>query len=185
MPLPGFGPASVDVGFGGAYYAYVDATPLGVPLDPAHHDALIDLGMRIKRAVNDVFTITHPPEDPGGDPDLGFLYGTILVERLAAGAHSRNVCVFANGELDRSPTGTGVSGRAAVHHARGELALRQPIEIESILGTSFTVEVVDTVRVGELDAVIPEVTGSAYLTGRHEFFVDPDDPLRDGFLFRK
>ena len=116
---------------------------------------------------------------------MNFLYGVIFVEKLAyGGAHSRNVCVFADGEVDRSPTGTGVSGRAAIHHARGELALGTTITIESIIGTSFDVTAVALTNAGELPAIIPEVSGTAYLTGRHEFFVEPQDPLHTGFLLR-
>ena len=90
----------------------------------------------------------------------------------------------ADGEVDRSPTGTGVSGRAAVLHARGELALGETIEIESIIGTSFHVRAVEEVQVGSSAGIVPEVTGSAYVTGRHEFFVGPHDPLSAGFLLR-
>ena len=114
-----------------------------------------------------------------------FLYGTIFVAPAqGANAHSRNVCVFAEGEVDRSPTGTGVSGRLALHHARGEIAANEVVEIESIIGTCFTGRVVETTTFGPYDAVIPEVAGSAYITGRHEFLIAPDDPLRDGFMLR-
>ncbi len=176
--VPGLGEVRCDVAFGGAFYAYVDADELGVRLEPANRRELVDLGMRIKRAVEDACPIVHP----AGHEDLGFLYGTIFVRRMGGAVHSRNVCVFAEGELDRSPTGTGVSGRAAIHHARGELELREPIVIESILGMSFTVQALEICRVGELDAIVPEVSGSAHITGRHEFLVDPADPLRSGFL---
>jgi len=94
------------------------------------------------------------------------------------------VCVFADGEVDRSPTGTGVSARLALHHARGEVSPGQVIRIESILGTTFSGEVLEEARVGAYAAVVPRVTGSAHITGRNEFFVDPADPLRDGFLLR-
>ena len=181
VDVPGIGAVPCDVGFGGAFYAYVDADALGVKLDPAHERELIDLGMRIKHAVMAAVPLVHPT----GDADLNFLYGTILVASGGDDVHSRNVCIFAEGELDRSPTGTGVSGRAAVHHAKGELALGTPIVIESILGTRFTVEAVETVRVGEQPAVITEVTGTAYVTGRHEFLLDPEDPLRHGFLLSR
>jgi trans-L-3-hydroxyproline dehydratase len=136
--------------------------------------------MRIKRAVAAQCTIRHP----GGSSDLDFLYGTIFVWPGAGAVHSTNVCIFAEGEVDRSPTGTGVSGRAAIHHAKGELALGQSIRIESIVQGAFDVRVVELVRVGALEAVVPEVTGSAYITGRHTFWVDPQDPFKDGFLLR-
>ena len=94
------------------------------------------------------------------------------------------VCIFAEGEVDRSPTGTGVSGRAALHHARGELGVGESLTIESLIGTTFDVRVAEAVSVAGLPAVVPEVSGRAHLTGRHEFFVDPQDPLAEGFLLR-
>ena len=99
--------------------------------------------------------------------------------------HSRNVCIFADGEVDRCPTGTGVSGRAALHYARGELALDEPFVVESILGTTFTGRVVETTRFGPYEeALIPRISGSAYITGRAEWLLDPADPLLSGFMLR-
>jgi trans-L-3-hydroxyproline dehydratase len=94
------------------------------------------------------------------------------------------VCIFAEGEVDRSPTGTGVSGRVAIAHAKGQLDAGQRIEIASIIGSRFGVRVVEETRVGTLDAIVPEVTGRAFITGRHTFWVDPQDPLGEGFLLR-
>jgi trans-L-3-hydroxyproline dehydratase len=94
------------------------------------------------------------------------------------------VCVFAEGEVDRCPTGTGVSGRLAIHHARGEVSLDEPIVVESIIGTRFGGRIVETTTFGPYEAVVPEIEGTAHITGRHEFLIDPDDPLRDGFILR-
>lgn len=176
--VPGYGRVPYDLGFGGAFYAYVDAPALGLGLE--HADALIAAGRAIKHAVMAAHPITHPTE-----PALAFLYGTIFVGPPAdPSCHSRNVCIFADGEVDRSPTGTGVSGRLAIHHARGELGLDQTIEIESILGTRFSGRVRSTTRFGTYDAIIPEVAGRAYVTGRNELLAAPDDPLREGFFLR-
>jgi trans-L-3-hydroxyproline dehydratase len=124
--------------------------------------------------------IPHPTE-----PELGFLYGTIFVgPGLDPANHSRNVCVFADGEVDRSPTGTGVSGRLAIHHARGQVSLGQPITVESIVGSTFVGTVVGTTRVGDVEAVIPEVAGTAHIVGRNEMWIDPDDTLGAGFVLR-
>jgi trans-L-3-hydroxyproline dehydratase len=181
LAVHGVGDVTCDIAFGGAFYAYVDAEELGVAVTPANVGRLVELGMRIKHEVMNDFEIRHP----GGEADLGFLYGTIIVERPDGGiARTRNVCVFAEGEVDRSPTGTGVSGRVAIHHARGELTLGEPIVVESIIGSTFTGRAVEETRVGAQRAVIPEVTGTASITGRHEFLVDPDDPLGGGFLVR-
>lgn len=178
--VAGIGRVRLDVAFGGAFYAYCRAADLGVHVEPSQFRALIDVGMRVKRAVMEQLEIRHPFE-----ADLSFLYGTIIVDEAHDPAHhSRNVCIFADGEVDRCPTGTGVSGRAAIHHARGELAPDQPIVIESILGTTFAVSIVATTTFGPFNAVIPEVTGRAFITGHNRWLIDPADPLRGGFILR-
>lgn len=182
VDVPGLGQVKYDIAFGGAFYAYVDADRIGVEITSHNQRELIDVGMRIKRAVMNSYMIEHPE----GDPDLNFLYGTILVQMLPGqdGLHSRNVCIFADGEVDRSPTGTGVSGRAAIHFARGELEPGKTITIESLIGTRFSVRVTEATSAGKISAVIPEVSGTAHITGMHTFLIDPDDPLREGFLLR-
>lgn len=173
-------PVEAVVAYGGAFYAYVEAAQLDLDLVPTEAGRLIELGRKIKHAVNDAVDIRHP----AGDEDLGFLYGTIFVRTGSSVTHSRNVCIFADGELDRSPTGTGVCGRAAIHHARGEIELGQVLHIESILGTAFDVRCIEETAVGPLPAVVAEVTGSAHMTGEHRFVVDPADPLPQGFFIR-
>jgi proline racemase len=180
VDVPGWGCVRYDLAFGGAFYAYVDAADLGLALDAAGYRRLIEAGTAIKRAVMAAREIRHPVE-----PDLGFLYGVIFNGPPHDPAHqARNVCVFADGEVDRSPTGTGVSGRAALEHARGRLRAGQPFTIESILGTTFTVTIAGEADVAGYRAVIPEVSGRAWITGRHEFVCAPDDPLGAGFLLR-
>ena len=97
---------------------------------------------------------------------------------------ARNVCIFAEGEVDRSPTGTGVSGRVTLHHARGEIDLNKAITIESIIGSSFSASVVETTTFGPYPAVIPQVEGTAHITGIQRFLIDPRDPLKHGFILR-
>ena len=181
VSVPGIGEIHYDVAFGGAFYAYCKAEDLGVRIIPEEFRKLIEVGMSVKRAVMNSIEIKHPFEE-----DLGFLYGTIIdsVEPLAAGANSRNVCIFAEGEVDRSPTGTGVSGRVALEHTKGKLGVGEPFVIESLIGTRFTGRVVRETTFGEYAAVIPEVEGNAWITGRHEFLIDPGDPLKDGFILR-
>ncbi len=180
VPVPDLGAVRCDVAFGGAFYAYVDAASVGLDLEARELPRIIDHGKRIKHAVAEACALSHP----SGDADLEFLYGVIFVGPATAPRHSRNVCVFADGEVDRCPTGTGVSGRAAIHHARGELAVGDWITIESVLGTPFDVRAAATCRAGTHAAIRPEVRGAAHTTGFHEFLVDPEDPLRDGFLLR-
>jgi trans-L-3-hydroxyproline dehydratase len=124
--------------------------------------------------------IRHPRE-----ADLSFLYGTIFTgPAQGPGAHSRNVCVFAEGEVDRSPTGTGVSGRVAIERARGGLAPGAPFVVESIIGTRFVGRAVRDIRWEGRDAVVPEIEGSAWISGRGELLFSPDDPLPEGFILR-
>jgi len=180
LEVPRLGRIRFDIAFGGAFYAYLEASQLGLALVPERYAAIIDAGRRIKQTVTAAVNIRHP----AGDDDLGFLYGTIFVGPAEGEAHSRNVCVFADGEVDRSPTGTGVSGRAAILHARGELPVGNEIRIESLIGTHFDVAVEDEVMIGEVPGITPRVTGSAHIIGRSEFVLDPDDPLADGVLLR-
>ena len=174
------GSVTFDVAYGGAFYAFVEASDIGLTLKAEHFDQIIDYGRRIKHAVMDQFPIQHPFEE-----DLSFLYGTIFTgPAVQPGHHSRNVCIFAEGELDRSSTGSGVSARAALHYARGELQMNEKIVIESIVGSTMAVEIVELTKFGSYDAVIPKVSGTASFTGRHEFYFDPEDPFREGFIFR-
>ena len=178
--VPGLADVSFDVAYGGAFYAFVDAGSLALELTPAHFHKLIDYGRRIKAAVMTGFPITHPLET-----DLSFLYGTIFTgPALEHGHHSRNVCIFADGEVDRSATGSGVSARAALHYAKGELELDEKITIESIIGSTMSVQVVESTRYGDYDAVVPEISGTASITGRNEFYFDPRDELKEGFILR-
>lgn len=180
VDVPGLGAVFYDVAFGGAFYAFVRAEDVGVGLAAENVGELITKGRAIKTAVMQSLPIHHPFE-----PDLGFLYGVIFVGAAHDPAHhSRNVCIFAEGEVDRCPTGTGVSARAALHFARGEIGRRQPFVVESILGTTFTGEVVGVTAFGGHTAVIPQVTGTAHICGRNELLIDPTDPLRDGFILR-
>jgi trans-L-3-hydroxyproline dehydratase len=180
VDVPGLGPVRYDIAYGGAFYAFVKAGDLNVTTTPKDFNALIDRGMAVKRAVMAAGPVTHPFEE-----ELSFLYGTIVIgPPHSQGAHSSNVCIFAEGEVDRCPTGTGVSARLAIHYARGEIGVSDPIVIESILGTRFTGQVVKTTAFGPFDAIIPEVEGRAWITGRNEFLMDPTDPLKDGFIFR-
>ena len=180
VEVEGIGLVPFDVAYGGAFYAFVSAEAVGLALEPEHFNRIIEYGRRIKHAVVAQFPITHPFE-----ADLSFLYGTIFTgPPHDPSHHSRNVCIFADGELDRSATGSGVSARAALHFAKSELGLNERIVIESILGSTMSVSVVNTTTFGPHDAVIPEVSGTASITGRNEFYFDPDDPFRAGFIFR-
>ncbi len=180
VDIPGFGDIRYDVAFGGAFYAFVNAGDFGFSLKREEIGLLIEAGRAVKTAVMSNLPIEHPFE-----VDLGFLYGTIFVGPAHDPAnHSRNVCIFADGEVDRCPTGTGVSARAALHFAKGEIGLKEPFVVESILGTTFIGEVMEETTFGEYEAVIPQVTGTAHICGINELLIDPNDPLGQGFILR-
>ncbi len=181
VEVKGLGNVSYDLAYGGAFYAYVNSDKLGIELIPENYSLLIRKGMDIKRAVmSSSNLIKHPFEI-----DLSFLYGTIFIGGpVSEGIDSRNVCIFAEGEVDRCPTGSGVSGRLPIHYLREELALGQSIHIESITGSVFRGTVVKEVDYGPFKAIIPEVEGDAFITGHHEFIIDPNDPFRHGFFLR-
>jgi len=178
--IQGLGSVNFDIAFGGAFYAFVQAESLRLELTPANFRILIEKGMTIKKTIMENFDIMHPFER-----DLNFLYGTIFIgPPVSDKSDSRNVCIFAEGEVDRSPTGTGVSARMALHFAKGEISVGESMVIESIIGSTFTGRVVETTKFGPHQAVIPEVEGTAFITGQHEFLIDPSDPLKDGFILR-
>lgn len=178
IQVPGIGPVQYDLAFGGAFYAFCRTEALDLTLEPEHAPRLQTLGLAIKQAIMADRAIAHPTE-----PKLGYLYGTIFTgPPQTPGGDVRQTCIFANGALDRSPTGTGVSAHLALLHAKGTLTVGQALQFESILGTRFGGKIVEETQLGAHPAIIPEVEGHAYVTGRHEFMIDPDDPLRDGFL---
>lgn len=180
VEVPGLGEVKYDIAFGGAFYAFVDADSLNLELTSSGYRRLIELGISVKQEVMKTRDIEHPFEE-----DLGFLYGVIFVGKAhQADHHSRNVCVFAEGEVDRSPTGTGVSARSALHFHRGELSLGETFIVESILGTCFSGEAAEKTKFGPYEAVVPKITGSAHICGSNTLLIDPEDPLRDGFIFR-
>ena len=180
LEVPGLGTVTYDLAFGGGFYAYVAASELGLSCRPGDVPSLIAAAGAIKDVVNRTRTIEHPYE-----PDLGFLYGVIFTgEAEDPGNHSRNVCVFAEGEVDRSPTGTGVSGRLAIAHARGELGVGDAMTVESVVGSTFTGRIAEVTPFGPHEAVIPEIEGQAHLIGSAEHWVDPGDEVGRGFLLR-
>ena len=181
IEIPLFGTVNCDIAYGGAYYAFVDADTLDVSLAPNNHEQIISLGKIIKQDVNSHYQPKHPTDDA-----LSFLYGVIFYSnsQKSHSVFSRHVCIFAEGELDRSPTGTGVSARAALEFAKGRLKLGQQIKIESILGSIFSVELKAQRMLADTHAVIPRVSGEAFVTGKHTFLIDPNDPLKQGFIFR-
>ena len=169
---------SADVSFGGAFYAIVDAEAAGLSVDVAKLPELKRTGMAIAREVERLMKVVHPLE-----PGLTGIYGTIFTAPAHAdGAHLRNVTVFADAEVDRSPCGTGTAAVMAVLDEMGVLGAGDATFVhESLIGTCFSGRVLSRTRVGEHAAIVPEIAGSAWITGEHSFLVDADDPLGAGF----
>jgi proline racemase len=166
-----------DVAFGGAFYAIVDSEAVGLPIDAAHLPELRRIGMEIKHAIEARHSIVHPL-----DAGLKGIYGTIFTgPPTNDSADLRNVTIFADAEVDRSPCGTGTAGVMAVVDAMGLLADARPFVHESLIGTIFKGRVTSRTVVGEYQAIVPEIEGSAWITGEHTFIVDETDPLREGF----
>ncbi len=178
--VPHVGTVLYDIAFGGAFYAIVDADRLRLNLVPQETSRIIEVATAIKSAIADQQDIRHPDGD-----DLGFLYGVIFVGPPHDPLHhSRNVCVFADGEVDRSPTGTGISARAALHYVRGELSMHEEITVESIIGSTFSVKAIREEFAEELRGIVPEVCGSAFIVARSEFIISDDDLIGSGFLLK-
>jgi proline racemase len=176
------GRVAVDVAYGGAIYASVPASAAGLAVDPAAYGDLIALGRAVKAALAGTEHARHP-----SDERLSGVYGTIVFEDLGdgpGGPRQRNVTVFADGEVDRSPCGSGTCARAALLHAEGRLGAGRALAHESIVGTTFDASVAEVVRAEGRDAVVVEVRGAAYRTGEHRFVLDPRDPVGTGFVLR-
>lgn len=178
-----YGEIIYDLAYGGAFYAYVDMSKnnFDFGLSANDYSTLIKAGMEIKKAVMKASKdIKHPYEE-----ELSFLYGTIFIGNSENNnIDSRNVCIFAEGEVDRCPTGSGVSGRMAIHYQRNEISIGESMKIESIIDTVFTGSVIENLNYGPHEAVIPQVEGTAHIVAQNEFLIDPNDPLQKGFILR-
>jgi proline racemase len=178
VTVPGLGPVAFDLAYGGHFYALVEAAPLGFRLEPGEAGRLVETGERIRAAIEAEVPLVHPE----GDQSKGLLYVQFYGPPRDPRAHLRNAVVVAPAGLDRSPCGTGTSARLANLCARGAIAVERVFVHESILGTLFEARVVEKTRVGDYEAVVPEITGRAYLTGFSQLVLSPDDPFPAGFL---
>ncbi|MGH2549542.1 MAG: proline racemase family protein [Thermomicrobiales bacterium] len=171
----------VDVVWGGAFYALVPASELGVRVAPENVEHLIKMGMDVKRAVMRATPIEHPL-----DTTLNGLYGTIITDEPSNDTlNGRNIVIFADGEVDRSPCGTGTSARLAALYADGEITLGEEYWHESVIGSEFIGRVTEETTFAGRPAVITEISGRGYITGFNQFVVDPRDPFREGFLLKR
>jgi len=168
----------VDIAFGGNVFAHVYARDVGIKIEPENKNEIIDLGMKILDAINSREKIVHP-EHPG--------INTVQEAQFSGppkskGAHAQNVVIFGKGQMDRSPCGTGTCAKMAILHSEGKLGIGDWFVHESIIRTKIKGRLLAETKVAEYDAVIPEIVGSAYITGFNRLVHDAKDPLADGFL---
>jgi proline racemase len=177
LELPGIGEVSVDIAFGGNFFAFVKASALHLEVEKENLDELIAIGLMIRDTINAKIKVQHPIAKHITSVGLTGIYGKPKNPQ----AQARNVVIFGNGQVDRSPCGTGTSARLAAMYARGQIGLDEPFMCESIIGTLFEGKIVAVTKVGQIEAIIPEIKGSAYVTGFNQFIVDSEDPLKNGF----
>ena len=176
VALPGFGTVVTDIAYGGAYYCILPASRFGLDLFASPVAEIVAAAAMLTDTMRTARAITHPTE-----PDLGFLYGTIVTDEAGPEAESFNLCVFAERQIDRSPTGSGVTARMALDHAKGLIPAGGSRSFRSITGGTFTGTVVGPVEFPATGAVTVAVAGTSHLAGEGSFVIEADDPLRHGF----
>ena len=176
VDVPGYGKLKIDISFGGSFFAIIDAKQLGIDICPENSSKLVDAGMAIIHAANEQIKVQHPELEHIKTIDLCEIYGPAKSED----ADMQNITVF-DGQIDRSPCGTGTSAKVATLWAKGELQIGEEFVDESVINTKFIGKALRETQVGPYKAIIPEITGSAYITGHSQFFIDENDPVKYGF----
>ncbi|HEX2105100.1 MAG TPA: 4-hydroxyproline epimerase [Solirubrobacteraceae bacterium] len=176
VAVDGLGEVAYDMAFGGNFYAIVDAASAGVAVDPSRSDELVERGRAVMAAINAAARPVHP-----GDDRIAGCHHVVFHEPGRDGAHARAATSIHPGWLDRSPCGTGTSARMAQLHARGALEIGEPFVNESVIGTRFTGRLVAETTVAGRPAVVPEITGRAWITGMGQYLLDAEDPFPAGF----
>ncbi|HEU4675354.1 MAG TPA: proline racemase family protein [Motilibacteraceae bacterium] len=177
VSVPGLGEVGYDIAYGGNFYAMVELDALGIPFERQEKQRLLDAGLAIMAAVDEQAEPVHPE-----NPEIRGCHHVALLAPGSDARHSRHAMAISPGWFDRSPCGTGTSARMAQLHARGELALHTDFVNESFIGSTFTGRLVEETTVGGLPAVVPTITGRAWITGMGQYLLDPTDPFPAGFL---
>ncbi len=180
IEMPEIGKVTFDISFGGSFFAIVKASDLGLKVEPKNAQKLTEIGLKMRDIINETIEIQHP--------ELAHIKTVDLVEIYDKPTHPKanykNVVIFGQGQVDRSPCGTGTSAKLATLHAKGELKEGEPFVYESILGTLFKGKIVGLGKVADYNAIIPEITGAAYITGFNHFVIDEEDPVKHGFILK-
>ena len=177
--LDGIGEISVDICFGGVFYVFVRDCDLGLEIVPENISILVERGMQIKKIVSDSLEVVHPTE-----PGINWIFGTIIIKPAVVVGNrirARNVCVYGDGGVDRSPCGTGTAARMAQLYSRGILRPDMIFENHSIIDTVFKGEIVNETTIGRVPGIVPKLSGSAYIMGFNNLVLEPDDPMPEGF----
>lgn len=178
VDVPDVGKIKMDIAFGGSFFAILHASEIGLEIEPKNSNKLTEVAMKIRDAVNEQVEIKHPTLSHIKTVDLVEIYDKPTNKE----ATYKNVVIFGQGQVDRSPCGTGTSAKLATLYAKGHIKEGEPFVYESILGTMFKGKIVGTTKVGEFDAIIPEITGAAFITGFNTFLIDDKDPVKYGFV---
>ncbi|OFE15229.1 proline racemase [Humibacillus sp. DSM 29435] len=174
--VPGFGKVRYDIAYGGNFYAFVKLADLGLPFDRQARARLLDAGLAVMDAINEQNPVVHPEQ-----PEIDVCHHVYLEAPDSTPEHGRHAMAIHPGWFDRSPCGTGTSARLAVLHARGQIEVGQEIVNESFIGSQFSARILRETTVGDRRAIVPSVTGRAWITGTANYLLDPTDPFPTGF----
>ena len=180
IDVPDLGMVKFDISFGGSFFAIVRDTELKVNIDTKNLNTIIERAMKLREIINKEIPVQHPTQPHINTVDLVEIYGNPKSDD----ADYRNVVIFGDGQADRSPCGTGTSAKMATLYAKGELGIGELFVYESIINTRFKGRVLEETMVGEFKAIIPEITGSAFITGFNHFVIDEEDPVKYGFVLK-
>jgi proline racemase/trans-L-3-hydroxyproline dehydratase len=180
VEFPGIGMVTFDISFGGSFFAIIKDSELKLSIKPENTNIIIEKAMKLREIINREIKVQHPTKPYIRTVDLIEIYG----KPKSKDADYQNVVVFGSGQADRSPCGTGTSAKMATLYSRGELGINETFVYESIIGTKFRGRVLEETKVGDFKAVIPEMTGSAYITGFNNLVIGEEDPVKYGFLLK-
>lgn len=181
VDVPELGPITFDFSFGGSFFAIVDHNQFGLDISPQNVDKIIPKAVRFLKYVHENVKVEHPLLPEINTIDLVEIYGP----PASSDADCQNMVVLGEGEVDRSPCGTGTCAKLALLHRQNKLGVGEPFIHESVIKTKFRGEIIDETEVGSYPAVVPQITGSAYIMGLNEIVLDDDDPLKCGFILKE